>query len=166
MLANYSVWVKDRQQSAYQWLVVVGLLPLPILVLTTTLSNDICFRLVGLPYRQSKLGVPCTPLGSPDTFIRQVKELRYVFHLVGGQLIKHLLISHALSKSNNNRSIRDVGDGVSNLRESLNEGPQRLPRALLHGVEVDLVARASVGALKIGCELIAQLHPGGEGPLR
>jgi hypothetical protein len=40
------------------------------------------------------------------------------------------------------------------------------PRALLHGVEVDLVARVSVGALEVGCELTTQLHPGGVGPLR
>jgi hypothetical protein len=39
------------------------------------------------------------------------------------------------------------------------------PRALLHGMEVDLVAGASVGALEVGCELAAQLFPGGEGPL-
>jgi hypothetical protein len=40
------------------------------------------------------------------------------------------------------------------------------PRTLLHGVEVDLVAQVSVGALKVGCELTTQLHPGGVGPLR
>jgi hypothetical protein len=32
-------------------------------------------------------------------------------------------------------------------------------------MEVDLVARESVGALKVGCELMAQLRPGGDGPL-
>jgi hypothetical protein len=32
-------------------------------------------------------------------------------------------------------------------------------------MEVDLVAWASLGALEIGCELMAQLPPGGEGPL-
>jgi hypothetical protein len=37
---------------------------------------------------------------------------------------------------------------------------------LLQDVEVDLVARASVGALEVGRELTTQLHPGGEGPLR
>jgi hypothetical protein len=33
-------------------------------------------------------------------------------------------------------------------------------------VEVDLIARVSVGTLEVGCELMAQLHPRGEGPLR
>jgi hypothetical protein len=32
-------------------------------------------------------------------------------------------------------------------------------------MEVNLVAWASVGALKVGHELMAQLSPGGEGPL-
>jgi hypothetical protein len=99
--------------SAYQQLVVVGLL-LPILVLTTTLSSGIYFGLADLP---------CTPFCSPGAFIRQVEELRNVFHLMGGQLLKYPLISHALSKSDNSRSIGDVGDGVLNLGEPLDEGP-------------------------------------------
>jgi hypothetical protein len=36
---------------------------------------------------------------------------------------------------------------------------------LLHGVEVDLVARVSVGTLEVGHKLSAQLRPGDEGPL-
>jgi hypothetical protein len=32
-------------------------------------------------------------------------------------------------------------------------------------VDVDLVARVSVGALKVGHELTTQLRPGGEGPI-
>jgi hypothetical protein len=34
------------------------------------------------------------------------------------------------------------------------------PRVLHHGVEMDLVTRASVGALKVGHELMAQLSLG------
>jgi hypothetical protein len=108
--------------SASQQLVVVGLL-LPILVLATALSSGICFRLVSLPCHWSRLGVPCMPFCSPGTFICQIEELRDVFHLLGGQLLEHLLISHVLSKSDNNRSIEDVGDGVLNLGEPLDEGP-------------------------------------------
>jgi hypothetical protein len=100
--------------TCHQLVVVVGLLLLlPILVLATALRSDICFRLVGLP---------C--LWSSDALVRQAEELRDVIQLVGGQLLKHLLISHALSKNDNNRSIGDVGDGVSNLGEPLDEGPQ------------------------------------------
>jgi hypothetical protein len=101
------------------------------------------------------MGVPCMTFYSPGTIIHQVEELRDVFHLVGDQLLEHLLISHALSKSDNNGSIGEL----------LDEGPQCLPRALLNGMEVDLVVWASVGALEVGCELMAQLCPGSEGPL-
>jgi hypothetical protein len=108
--------------SACQRLVVIRLLLL--LFLATALSNVICLRLVSLPYPQSGLGVPYTPFCRLGAFVCQVEELRDVFHLVGGQLLEHLLISHALSKSDNNRSIGDAGDDVLNLGEPLNEGPQ------------------------------------------
>jgi hypothetical protein len=108
-------------------LIAVGglaLLLLPIHVLATALSSGIYFRLTGLPYLRSRLGVPCTPFCSPDALVRQAEELRDIFHLMGGQLLEHLLISHAMSKSNYNISIGDVGDGVLNLGEPLDEGPQ------------------------------------------
>jgi hypothetical protein len=38
-------------------------------------------------------------------------------------------------------------------------------QALLHDVEVNLVAGTSVVALKVGCELVAQLFLVCEGPL-
>jgi hypothetical protein len=98
--------------SACKQLVVVGLLlllPILVLVLATALSNDICYWLASLPCCRSRLGVPSTPFCSPGAFIRHVEELRDVFHLVGGQLLEHLLISHALSKSDNNKNIGDAG---------------------------------------------------------
>jgi hypothetical protein len=67
--------------------------------------------------------VPCTPFYSLGAFVRHVEELKDVFHLVGDQLLEHLLVSHTLSKSDNNRSIGDARDGVSNLGEALDEGP-------------------------------------------
>jgi hypothetical protein len=109
--------------SICHWLVVVGFL-LPILVLATVLSSGICFGLASLPCHWSRLGVPCTPFCSPSAFVCQVEELRDVFHPVGCQLLEHLLISHALSKSDNNKSIGDAGNGVSNLGEPLDEGLQ------------------------------------------
>jgi hypothetical protein len=110
--------------STCQRLVVVVLLLLSILVLATALSSGIYFGLANLPCLRSRLGVACTPFYSPSAFVYQVEELRDIFHLMGGQLLKHLLISYALSKNDNNRSIGDVGDGVSNLGESLDEGLQ------------------------------------------
>jgi hypothetical protein len=44
-----------------------------------------------------------------------------------------------------------------NLGESLDEGVQGFTRVLLNGVEVGLVARSSIGALEVGCELAARL---------
>jgi hypothetical protein len=40
-----------------------------------------------------------------------------------------------------------------------------VPRALLHDIEIDLIALESVGALEVGRELTAQLSLRGEGPL-
>jgi hypothetical protein len=113
----------SNRGRACQWLVVVGLL-LHVLVLASALSSDICFGIAGLLWPRSGLGVPCTPFCWPSAFVRQVVELRDVFHLVSGQLLEHLLISHTLSKSDNDRSIGDAGDGVSILGELLDEGLQ------------------------------------------
>jgi hypothetical protein len=68
----------------------------------------------------------CTPMWTKFYSCEKwvLQEHIDVFHLVGGQLLEHLLISHALSKSDNNRSIGDTGDGVSSLGEPLDEGPQ------------------------------------------
>jgi hypothetical protein len=57
-------------------------------------------------------------------------------------------------------------DDVANLAELLNEGVQGFPLMLLDAMEVSLVARPSIGALKVGSELTAQLRLGIEGPLR
>jgi hypothetical protein len=48
----------------------------------------------------------------------------------------------------------------------MDEGTQRFSRALLDGMEVHLIARARVSTLKVGRELVAQLLPSGERPLR
>jgi hypothetical protein len=104
--------------------VVIGLLLLHILVLATALSSSICFRLADLPYLWSSLGVSCMPFCSRDTLVRQAEELKGIFHIMCGQFFEHLLISHALSKSDNNRSIGDKGDGVSNLENPLDKGPR------------------------------------------
>jgi hypothetical protein len=63
-----------------------------------------------------------TPFCSPGALARQAEELGDVLHIMCGQLLEHLLVSHALSKCDNNRSIGDAGDGVLNLREPLDEG--------------------------------------------
>jgi hypothetical protein len=76
---------------------------------------------------------------------------------VGGELLQHLLIPYSLVKCNHYRSIGDTRNGIVNLREPLNEGAQRFPRALLDGVEIGLISRLSISALEGGRELVAQL---------
>jgi hypothetical protein len=60
-------------------------------------------------------------------------------------------------KCNHHRSIEDTRNGITNLREPLDEGAQGFLWALLDGVEVDLVARLSISALEVDRELAAQL---------
>jgi hypothetical protein len=55
---------------------------------------------------------------------------------------------------------------VVKLREPLDEGAQRFPQTMSHGVEISLIARPCVCTLKVGCELVAQLLPRGESALR
>jgi predicted small secreted protein len=76
---------------------------------------------------------------------------------VGSELLQHLLISYSLAKCNHNRGIGDTRNDVVNLGEALDEGAQRLPRALLDSVEVGLIAWPGISALKVGRELAAQL---------
>jgi hypothetical protein len=60
----------------------------------------------------------------PGTLVRHAEEFNDVLYVVHGQLLQHLLVPHTLLECNNNRSIRDVRDGVANLGELLDEGAQ------------------------------------------
>jgi hypothetical protein len=48
-------------------------------------------------------------------------------------------------------------NGIVNLGEPLDEGVHGFPWALLDDMEVGLVARSSIHALDVGCELVAYL---------
>jgi hypothetical protein len=100
--------------------------------------------------------VPGTALCSPSALIYQVEELDDILDVMRAELFQHLLIPHTLMECKHNRSIRDT----------LDEGTHRLPRALLYGMEVGLLAQPRVGTLEVGRELTAQLSSGGERPLR
>jgi hypothetical protein len=76
---------------------------------------------------------------------------------MGGELLQHLLIPYPLAKYNYYRSIGDTRNDIANLREPLDDGAQGFPQALLDGVEIGLVTRPSISALKVGRELAAQL---------
>jgi hypothetical protein len=98
-----------------------------------------------------------TALCSLGTLVSRVEERRNILDIVGGELLQHLLITYSLVKCNYYRSIGDTRDGIANLREPLDEGAQGFPRALLDGVEIDLVTQPSISALEVGRELATQL---------
>jgi hypothetical protein len=102
-------------------------------------------------------GVPGVALCSLGTLVRHAEEHRHILDIVGGELLQHLLIPYSLVKCNHYRSIRDMRNGIANLREPLDEGAQGFPRALLDGVEIGLVTWSSISALEVGCELVVQL---------
>jgi hypothetical protein len=60
-------------------------------------------------------------------------------------------------KYNYHESMGDMRNDIMNLGELLDEVPQGFPQALLDGVEVGLVARPNISALKVDRELVAQL---------
>jgi hypothetical protein len=89
--------------------------------------------------------------------VYQAEERRNILDVVGGELLQHLLIPYSLAKCNHYRSIGDTRNGITNLREPLDEGAQGFPQALLDGLEIGLVTRPSISALEVGRELVAKL---------
>jgi hypothetical protein len=102
-------------------------------------------------------GVPGMALRSLGALVRWAEERRNILDVVGGELLQHLLILYSLMKCNHYRSIGDTRNDIANLREPLDEGAQGFLRALLDGVEIGLVTRSSISAIKVGRELAAQL---------
>jgi hypothetical protein len=94
-------------------------------------------------------------LCSLGALVRQAEERGHILDVVGGELLQHLLIPYPLTKCNHYKSIGDTRNGIVNLREPLNEGAQGFPRALLDGMEIDLISRPSISALEVGRELAA-----------
>ena len=82
--------------------------------------------------------MPCTALNGPGALVRQGKQGGNSFHLVCGQLLQHLLVTDPLSESRDNRCIRNTGNGSTYLGEAGDEGPERLPGLLPHGMEMGL----------------------------
>jgi hypothetical protein len=148
-----------------QRLVIVISLLLVVVLVATSLVSSARIRLGTLPRFLRRWGVPGTSL-CPGTFVRQAEKLCDIMDVMCGELFQHLLIPHTLVKCNYNRRIEDMKNGVMNLREPLNEGAQRFPRTLLHGMEIGLITRPRVCTLKVGCELTVQLMRRSERALR
>jgi hypothetical protein len=143
-------------RSSGQWLVITAILLVLLFVLaTTSLGSNARIGLGTLPHFWSRWGVPGTTLCGPSTFVRQVEKLYGILDVIRGELLQHLLIPHTLVKCIYNKSIGDMRNGVANLRELLNDGVQRFPWMLLHGVEIDLITRLHICTLEVDCELMA-----------
>jgi hypothetical protein len=109
------------------------------------------------------LGMTLCGLGA---FAHQAEKLRDILDVMCGKLFQHLLIAHTLVKHDYNKSIGNTRNGVTNPREPLDEGVQRFPQTLSHGVEIGLIAQPRVCTLEVGCEQMAQLLPKVESALR
>jgi hypothetical protein len=66
-------------------------------------------------------GVSDAALRNLGTLVRQAEARRNILDVVGGELLQHLLISYSLVKYNYHRSIRDIRNDITNLREPLGE---------------------------------------------
>jgi hypothetical protein len=137
-----------------------------LLLAATTLGSSAHFGLGTLPYFRGRLSMPGTALYGPGVFVHQAEKFCDILDVMRGELFYHLLIPHILAKCDYNRSIRNMRNGVTNLREPLDEGAQRFPRTLSHGLEIGLITQSRVCTLEVGCELMAQLLPRGESALR
>jgi hypothetical protein len=84
--------------------------------------------------------VPCTALCSPGAFVHQGEQGGDDLHLVCRQLLQHLLVTDPLTKSRDNRCIRDTWNGSSYLGEAGDESLEGFLGLLPHGVKVGLHA--------------------------
>jgi hypothetical protein len=66
-------------------------------------------------------------LGSSGAFVGQSKERSDGFYVMRRQFLQHLLITHSLSESSDNRGIRDARYSSSYLGEAGDKSPESLP---------------------------------------
>jgi hypothetical protein len=104
--------------------------------------------------------VPCTSLGSSGTFVGQSEERGDSFHVVHGQLLQHLFITHPLAESGDDGSIRDTRYSPSYLGKAGDESPESFLGFLPHCMEVSLHAMLLISAGEVRCEPRTELFPG------
>jgi hypothetical protein len=104
--------------------------------------------------------VPCTALGSPDALVGQSEERGDSFHVMCGQLLQHLFITHPLAESGDDGSIGDMGYSSSYLGEAGDEGLESFPGLLPHSMEVSLHAMPLISTGEVHCEPRVELFPG------
>jgi hypothetical protein len=125
------------------------------------------FAVLGDGTRATRLGnsglwcrVPCTTLDSSATLVSQSEEHGDSFHILRGQLLQHIFITHPLAKSSDDGSIRDTGYSPSYLGEVGDEGPESFLRLLPHCMEVSLHAMLLISASEVHYEPRVELFPG------
>jgi hypothetical protein len=128
--------------SSQRLVIAADLLLLLLLVLAaTTLDCSARIGLATLHCLWGWWGVPGMALSDLGTFVHQAEELFDILDVMRSELLQHLLIPYFLMECNHNRSIGNTWDGVANLGKPLDEGAQRFPWALLHGVEAGLITQ-------------------------
>jgi hypothetical protein len=83
---------------------------------------------------------------------------------VSRQLLQHLLITHPLSESSDDRGIGDVRYGPAYLGEASDESPESLPGFLSYGMETSLHTMLLISTGEVRCEPCIELFPGVDGP--
>jgi hypothetical protein len=104
--------------------------------------------------------VPCTALSSSGTFVGQSEERSDGFHVMRRQFLQHLLITHPLSESSDNRGIEDARYGPPYLGEAGDESPESLLGFLPHCMEMSLHAMLLISTGEVRCEPCTELFPG------
>jgi hypothetical protein len=104
--------------------------------------------------------VPRTVLYSPSAFVRQSKQGGDSFHLMGRQLLQHLLVTDPLTESCDNRCIGDTRNSPTYLGEAGEKGLEGLSGLMPHGVKVGLHTVLLVCTGKICRELCSELTLG------
>jgi hypothetical protein len=88
-------------------------------------------------------------LGSSGTFVSQSEEHDDGFHVMCRQLLQHLLITHPLLESSDDRSIGYVRYGPAYLGEAGYESPKSLPGFLPYDMEMSLHAMLLISTGKV-----------------
>jgi hypothetical protein len=128
------------------------------LLLFAVLSDDTRATRLGNPGLRCR--VSCAALDSPGALVGHSEERGDSFHVMRGQLLQHLFITHSLAESGDDGSIGDTGYSPSYLGEAGDEGPESFPGLLPHCVEVSLHAMLLVSADEVRCEPRTKLIPG------
>jgi hypothetical protein len=146
-------------RSSSLWLVCTAVL-LVLLLASTRGSSTGAPRLGGTSLRGR---VPRTALCCPGTLVRQGKQGGDSLHLMGRQLLQHLLITDPLSESHDNRCIGNTWNSSTYLDEAGHEVPEGFPGLLPHSVEVGLHAVLLVLAGEVCRKQHAEFSPGLDG---